>query len=160
MTIPTDQEILKLLDRLEEVTADELESHWLEFKPWHDPKDEMRVAVECAVCFANAEGGVIAFGVDDRIRGRSQAIHGASRYSLDAWKRGIFDSTNPNIQVEVSELTVPEGTGKLLLVRVPQCCDKRHSTSQGLAKIRIGKNCMPMDPDQWTKHQISTGAID
>jgi len=60
------------------------------------------------------------FGVADRTRGRAKAIHGASGYDLDTWRRGIFDSTRPNLAVEVEELRVPEGTGRLLVVRVPR----------------------------------------
>jgi len=36
------------------------------------------VAVDYAVAFANAEGGVIVFGIADRIRGWKNAIHGVS----------------------------------------------------------------------------------
>src|SRR5271157_6017502 len=111
MPIPTNAEILTQLDRLDTETADDLETQWLEFKPWIGPRDDMRVAVEYAVCFANAEGGVIVFGVADRTRGRAAAIHGARGSDMDVWRRGIFDSTRPNLVVEVEELTVPEGTG-------------------------------------------------
>jgi ATP-dependent DNA helicase RecG len=83
MTIPTQSEILALLDRLESATADDLETQWLDFKPWLSPKDDMKVAVEYAACFANGEGGVVVFGVADRVRGRARAIHGAAGYDLD-----------------------------------------------------------------------------
>ena len=84
--IPTNPEILTELTRLDTQTADDLETQWLEFKPWSSPKDDMRIAVEYAVCFANAEGGVIVFGVADRTRGRVAAIHGAGRCDLDIWQ--------------------------------------------------------------------------
>ena len=54
MGTPTSETILRLLDRLAFRTADELESEWVEFKPWDGPKESLRVAVEYAVCFANA----------------------------------------------------------------------------------------------------------
>src|SRR5450759_4333554 len=114
MSQPTDTEILATLDRLSGAVADDLETLHLEFKPWTEAKTDMRLAVEYAVCLANAEGGVIVFGVADRIRGRDAAIHGAKGYDLDVWRRGIFDATRPHLPVEVSELTVPEGTGRLL----------------------------------------------
>ena len=72
MSIPTNSEILALLDRLDTVVADDLETQRLDFKPWTSPKDDMKVAVEYAVCFANAQGGVVVFGVADRIRGRAR----------------------------------------------------------------------------------------
>ena len=69
MTIPTTHDLLAVLDRLESTTADDLETQWLEFKPWQSTKDDMRIAVEYAACLANAEGGVVVFGVADRTRG-------------------------------------------------------------------------------------------
>lgn len=62
MSIPTNDEVLTLLDRLKSLTADDLESQWLDFKPWQGPKDDMKIAVEYAACFANAEGGVVVCG--------------------------------------------------------------------------------------------------
>lgn len=160
MTIPSNQEILNLLDRLDHQVADDLETAWLEFKPWQGPKDDMRIAVEYSVCFANTDGGVIVFGVADQARGRAKAIHGAKGYTLDTWRRDIFASIRPNLSVEVDELTVPEGTGKLLIVRVPQGTDGPYGTVQGLFKKRVGKNCMPMDPQSFLQGRVSTGAID
>lgn len=157
--IPTDQQILDLLEQLDTKIADDLESKWLDFKPWNGPKDDMKLAAEYAVCFANAEGGVVVFGVHDKKRGRDIAIHGASRYDMDRWQASIFQATKPGINVELTELTVPEGTGKLLVMRI-QPSDELHGTSQGLYKVRIGKNCMPVDPQEFTKGKVSTGAVD
>lgn len=160
MSVPTNLEILDLLDRLSAESADDLESQWLDFKPWTDAKGDMKVAVEYAVCFANAEGGVVVFGVADRMRGRAAAIHGARSYDLDVWRRGIFDGTRPNLLVTVEELAVPEGTGQLLVVRVPKGRTPPYGTAQGLFKRRVGKNCMPLDPQAFARSQISSAAID
>ena len=158
--IPTNDEILALLDRLDQTTADTLEGQHLDFKPWSDAKASMRIAVEYAVCFANADGGVIVFGVADDVRGRPVAIHGAKRYDLDVWRRGLFDSTRPNLAVSVEEMNVPEGTGKLLVVRVPKGDSPPYSTADGLYKKRVGKNCMPLDPAAVARVRIATGAVD
>ena len=160
MNLPTDTEVLATLDRLSSAVADDLESPHLEFKPWTNAKDDMRVAVEYAVCFANAEGGVIAFGVADKTRGRAAAIHGAKGYDLDVWRRGIFDATRPHLPVEVSELAVPEGTGRLLLVRVPAGENPPYGTAQGVFKQRVGKNCMPLDHTSFQRGRIASGALD
>src|SRR5215203_1910068 len=160
MTIPATTDLLALLDSLESATADDLETQWLDFKPWQSPKDDMKVAVEYAACLANAEGGVVVFGVADRTRGRAKAIHGASGYDLDTWRRGIFDSTRPNLTVEVEELKVPEGTGRLLVVRVPRGEHPPYGTAQGLFKQRVGKNCMPIDAQSFVRSQVATGAMD
>jgi ATP-dependent DNA helicase RecG len=160
MNLPSDHEILATLDRLSGAVVDDLESTQLEFKPWANAKDDMRVAVEYAVCFANAEGGVIVFGVADKVLGRGAAIHGAKGYDLDVWRRGIFDAMRPHLPVEVSELTVPEGTGRLLLVRVPAGENPPYGTAQGVFKQRVGKNCMPLDQALFHRGRIATGALD
>ncbi len=161
MSIPTDEEILALLDRLDQETADDLESQWLDFKPWTGSRrGDMKVAVEYAVCFANAEGGVIVYGVADQTRGRDQAIVGVGRCDQDVWLRGIYEATTPSINVEISELAVPEGTGKLLVVRVPKGNAGPYGTSQGLFKQRVGKNCMALDPTSFITQRVRTGAID
>jgi ATP-dependent DNA helicase RecG len=160
MSLPSDTEILAALDRLGSEMADDVESLYLEFKPWTSAKDDMRIAVEYAVCFANADGGVIVFGVADRTRGRTAAIHGARGYDLDVWRRGIFDTTRPHLAVEVRELTVPEGSGKLLVVSVPAGENPPYGTAQGVFKQRIGKNCMPLDPASFQRGRIATGALD
>lgn len=160
MSVPTREQILTLLDRLDSCIADDLESQWLDFKPWNGPKDSMKVAVEYAVCFANADGGVVVFGVHDQKRGRAEAIHGATGYDIDVWKRSVFDATRPNLSVGVEELEVPEGTGKLLVLRVPRGLERPYGTAQGLFKQRVGKNCMPMDPHQFARTQAKTGAVD
>jgi ATP-dependent DNA helicase RecG len=158
--IPTNEDILALLERLDQTAADTLEGLNLDFKPWNDPKSCMKLAVEYAVCFANAEGGVIVFGVADGVRGRTAAIHGAKGYDLDVWRRGLFDSTRPNLAVAVEELAVPDGTGKLLVVRVPKGETPPYGTADGLYKKRVGKNCMPLDPAAVARVRIATGAVD
>ena len=51
----TNTEILTQLARLDAEAADDLETQWLEFKPWTGSREDMRVAVEYAVCFANED---------------------------------------------------------------------------------------------------------
>lgn len=53
------------------------------------------------------------------------------------FKRGIYDGTRPGIEAEVLELSVPEGTGKLLIVRVPEGQQKPYGPAAGLFKQRI-----------------------
>ena len=160
MPIPDEDDIQQLLEKLELHIADELESQFLDFKPWQGPKEDLKLACEYAACFANALGGVVAFGVADKVRGRVQAIHGARGYDLDVFRRGIFDGTRPGIDAEVIELTVPEGTGRVLIVRVAEGRSKPYGTAAGLFKQRIGKNCMPLDPRAFQHAQVRTAAVD
>lgn len=144
MSIPSNEDILALLAQLDDAIADALESEFLDFKPSLGPKEDLKVACEYAVCFANAAGGVVVFGVADKQRGRAQAIVGTHGHDVDVFKRGIYDGTRPGIEAEVLELSVPEGTGKLLIVRVPEGQQKPYGTAAGLFKQRVGKNCMPL----------------
>lgn len=131
MSVPHAADLLRLLDELDRKVADDLESEVLDFKPWQGPKDDLKLACEYAACFANAGGGVVVFGVADKVRGRAQAIHGARGYDLDVFRRGIFDGTRPGVAAEVVELNVPEGTGKLLVVRVNEGDSKPYGTAAG-----------------------------
>lgn len=61
--LPSREQVLALLDRLDQEPADALESDVLDFKRWQDARASMSEAIETAACFANADGGVIVFGV-------------------------------------------------------------------------------------------------
>jgi ATP-dependent DNA helicase RecG len=93
--LPSREEILALLDRLDQSSADALESHQLEFKRWQDPRASMSEAIEAAVCFANADGGVLIFGVRDRVTGRCHAITGCTGYDVDVWQRASMTAHVP-----------------------------------------------------------------
>ena len=157
-TLPSPETILALLPLLDEKAAEGLESETLELKRWEDAKKSLAVAVEAAICFANAEGGVLVFGIKDAVVGRQRAITGCERYDLDVWRRGIYERTRPNLTVEVSELHVPEGT--LLMVRVPKGPVPPYGTSAGLYQVRVGKNCMPYSPEDFQRRQAGLGALD
>lgn len=160
MSIPTRDDILALLDQLEGHIADDLESEHLDFKPSHGPKEDLKVACEYAVCFANAGGGVVVYGVADKLKGRAKAIQGTQGHDVDVFKRGIYDGTRPGIEAEVFELPVPEGTGKLLVMRVPEGTQKPCGTAAGLFKQRVGKNCMPLDRVVFQRAQVASAALD
>lgn len=159
-SVPDATEILRLLDQLAHHVADDLESERIDFKPWQGPKEDLKVACEYAACFANAGGGTVVFGVAYKVRGRAQAIHGARGYDLDVFRRGIFDGTRPGLAAEVFEIDVPEGTGKLLVMRVREGASKPYGTAAGLFKQRVGKNCMPLDPATFQHAQVRSGAVD
>ncbi len=160
MRIPSREDVLGLLDKLNETTADELESEVLEFKPWlHNPKENLKIATEYAVCFANANSGIIVFGVNDGLKDREHAINGCERYDLDTWRRGIYQDVKPNLAVDIEELIVPEGI--LILVRIPKGpADVVYGTSKGLYKIRVGKNCMPLSPEEFQSKKVAEGIVD
>ncbi|MCX6640420.1 MAG: putative DNA binding domain-containing protein [bacterium] len=161
MKIPSNEEILELLDCLDQgQTADDLESEVLDFKPWSGNKTSRQEATEYSVCFSNTEGGVVVFGVKDRVVTRSKAIEGVKDVNFDDWKTQIYQSTQPNITVCIEELKVPEGTGKILVVRIPKGTNPPYGTMSGIYKRRVGKSCMAISPTDLMNIQVSSGAID
>jgi ATP-dependent DNA helicase RecG len=158
----TTKDIERLLDRLDNVIADELESQDLDFKQW-DTKSRrhaVAVAIEMAVCMANGGGGTVVFGVSDRVTGRRQAISGVP-YEIDVARlqRSIYDSTDPKITPVVDELQVPEGTGRLLVMHVYPGLPP-YTDVQGRAKIRVGKECLPLTGTLRRKIAVETGEGD
>ena len=160
MTVPTNTEILALLDQLDFYKADDLESEHLDFKQWVGQKKAREVALEYAVCFANTDGGAIVFGVRKDTLGRANAIQGVEDYCIDGLKRDIHQNTKPSITVEIEEIEVPEGTCRLLVVRVPKGDRPPYCTLKGLYTHRLGKNCMGMDPSDVARAKVSSGAVD
>ncbi len=154
------KELIKLMEDLDRRPADQLESQFLEFKPWEDSKKALHVAAEYSVCMANAEGGLIVFGVSDQIIGRSKAIHGIGRLDLDRWKRDLFTLVKPSLPVTAERVDVPYGSGQLLVVTIPKGEHPPYGTAQGLYKVRVGSHCMPLDPAAFIGSRITSGVVD
>lgn len=150
-----------LLHRLDGEPADALESETLEFKNWVETPDarerQLRDLREAVVCFANARGGVIVLGVVDRKRSRREAIVGVGDLDVRQVRKAIYDETEPHILVEIDELNEPEG--RLLAIRVPRGLPP-HTTSEGLAKIRVGKECKPLTGPDLARLVASGGLSD
>lgn len=96
-------------------------------------------------------------GVKDRVVGRSAAIVGIGSRSAPGLQRLVYDATDPHILVEVEEIDVPEG--RLLAVHVPRGIPP-HTTTEGLALIRIGSACMPLTGSLLGKLVASSGGLD
>lgn len=143
--LPSDDEIARLLDRLESETADQLESDVIEFKRWEDDlKQNLQQATECAVAFANARGGVIVFGISDKIRGRDLALSGCTGCDMHRLRQHIYENTKPSLDCQIADMRL--GEKSLIVVRVPPCSRPPCGTAGGLFKIRVGKSNEPLDP--------------
>jgi len=160
MNIPTNDEIVALVDQLDLHIADDLESDVLDFKPWlPNVKDNMTVALEMTVCLVNHAGGVVVFGVKDRTLGRSEAVTGCRGYNLQTWRTHLYDNIRPRLdRIVVEELPIPEGI--LLIVRVPKGTQPLYGTVGGVFKRRVGKSCMPVDPVEFQRSRVSQGFVD
>lgn len=149
------------LQRLDGQPADSLESESLEFKSWNPigsaHKAQVREIRETVVAFANARGGFLVLGVRDRRRTRAEAIHGVGALDTMALRRDIYDGTEPHILVEIQELQEPEG--RILVIRVPPGMPP-HTTSDGVAKIRVGSDSKPLTGSNLANLVVSRGGRD
>ncbi len=157
----TREEVRVLLQRLEGESADAIESETVECKPWEAPTrpfdSVVREVREAVVCLANARGGTIILGVSDRKRTRREAIHGVGLVDSQDLRRRIYDGTEPRILVEIEELVEPEG--RLLLVRVPRGMPP-HTTTEGVGRIRVGKECKPLTGSALSRLMFAGGQRD
>ena len=154
-------ELRELLKRLDGQTADALESDTIEFKSWDDSpgayKTQLRTIRETVVAFANASGGYLLLGVADGKRTRADAIHGVGPVDLDLLRRNVYDGTDPHLLVEIEELAEPEG--RVLAIRVPRGVPP-HTTSDGVARIRIGKDSKPLTGQSLVELALRRGRHD
>jgi ATP-dependent DNA helicase RecG len=155
-------EIRDLLDELEYRPAHELEDQGLDFKEWNSRSmsDAISLVVEMAVCMANGGGGTVVFGVNDRAVRRSSAIAGVPpEVDLNRLKKAVYDATDPKLTPVFKELSVPEGTGRIIIMQVYPGLPPYTDTG-GKGKIRIGKDCQPLTGTLRRKVMVETGETD
>jgi ATP-dependent DNA helicase RecG len=154
-------EVRLLLDRLGTEIADALEAQDLDFKEWPaDSRQAIKQAVDSAVCMANGGGGTVVLGVRDRVVGRAQAILGVPPDTdLHQLKRDIYERTAPKLTPEIQELTVPEGSGRLLVMQVHGGLPPYTNTAGG-GTVRKGKDCVPLTGDLRDRLMVERGDTD
>lgn len=155
-------EIKALLDELEISSADTLEDQDLDFKEWSRRSfpDAIALVVDMAVCMANGGGGTVVFGVNNKAIGRNKAVIGVPmEIDVNRLKKAVYDATDPKLTPVFEELTVPEGTGRLLVMQVFPGLPPYTDTS-GAGKIRIGKDCQPLTGTLRRRIMVETGETD
>lgn len=154
--------IRELLDELDQRPASELEDQDLDFKEWNarSMSDAVSLVVEMAVCMANGGGGTVVFGVNDKAVGRANAIIGVPpEVDVNRLKKAVHDATDPKLTPVFQEISVPEGTGRLIVMQVYPGLPPYTDTS-GRGKIRIGKDCQPLTGTLRRKIMVETGETD
>ncbi|MGH2921218.1 MAG: AlbA family DNA-binding domain-containing protein, partial [Gaiellaceae bacterium] len=153
------QELGRVMGRVgRRQSASFYESQVLEFKETgRSVKDTLSLLADAAVCLANAEGGTIVLGVNDKATTRAQALVGVEpSYSLDGIRRGIFDGSVPSLTCNAYEWQ--EDRVRLVVIDVPPgvlpC-----ATSSGKATRRLGKECRPFTPDQQREMLAARGQV-
>ncbi|HRF74627.1 MAG TPA: ATP-binding protein [Accumulibacter sp.] len=154
-------EIRSLLDRLEEVEADALETQDLDFKEWPaEPRQAIKLAVDIAICMANGGGGSVVLGVRDRVVGRAKAILGVPpETEIHQLKRDIYERTAPKLTPDIHELHVAEGSGRLLVMQVHGGLSPYTNTA-GAGTVRKGNACVPLTGDLREKLMVERGDAD
>lgn len=154
-------EIRSLLDRLDEVEADALETQDLDFKEWPaEPRQAIKLAVDIAICMANGGGGSVVLGVRDRVVGREKAILGVPpETEIHQLKRDIYERTAPKLTPDIHELHVLEGTGRLLVMQVHGGLSPYTNTA-GAGTVRKGNACVPLTGDLREKLMVERGDAD
>lgn len=158
----TTKDIIECLSELEHSIADDLEDQDLDFKQWDSKSQDkaIKTVVQMAVCMANGGGGTVVFGVSDRIKGRDKAILGVPpEVDINLLKKAVYDQTDPKITPVFEDLPVPEGTGRLILMRIYPGMPPYTDTA-GRGTIRIGKECQPLTGTLRKKIAVETGETD
>jgi len=151
------EELVKIIKHIKAGgIADDMESEWLEIKPWPGDMDEHTNRFkpshdkitgwlrEYSVCFANSHGGEVLFGIWDNMRG-PDAIQGCRVYDIEKMQADVYNGTSPHLIVEFQELSHDDKT--FLVLHAPRS-PKAHSTSKGVKYRRVGKDCQPVYPEQ------------
>lgn len=138
---------------LDGATARSLESETLDFKrdphtvtghstPGNPQARLVEELVDAVVCFANARGGRVVLGVDDRTPGPA-AFSGTNTDPAFLRSR-IYGNTKPQLTVPIEE--VHFGGARLLVITVPEGLDLI-TDRKGKALGREGASCAPLMED-------------
>ncbi len=150
------REIERLLGELDHASADEIEGQHLDFKEW--AAGSAREAVRSAVCMANGGGGTVVFGVRDKTRGRDRAIVGVPHAaSVDRLRSQVYDGTDPKLTPVFEEVSVPEGTGRLILMHVHPGI-RPYTDTAGRGTVSVGKDCKPLTGS--IRRQVIEASVD
>ncbi len=155
-------DIIHLLEQLDSKKADDLEDQDLDFKEWDIDSlpGAIKRVIEMAICMANGGGGTVVFGVKDKVLGRNTAILGIPpEIDQNTLMKRVYDATDPKITPVFEDLNVPEGTGRLLIMHIHPGMPPYTDTS-GEAKIRMGRDCLPLTGSIRRKIMVETGEGD
>ena len=158
----TRSEIETLIERLDDCPAHDLRSQHLDIRELDTrcPKQSVRTVVASAVCMANGGGGTVVFGIADNAIGRDRAICGVPyNVFVHDLTSAVYDGTDPRLTPIFEEMTVPEGTGHLILMHVHPGIPPYTDTA-GVGAIRVGKDCKPLTGTRRKKLLEESGQYD
>lgn len=98
--------------------------------------------VDAVVCFANARGGRIVLGVDDRRTGSAAFV--GTQADPATLRNRIYGNTRPQLTVPIEEIEFNDA--RLLVITVPEGLDLV-TDGKGKAVSRQGTSCVPLTED-------------
>ena len=151
-------EIRSLLDSLDEQTAEALESETLDFKECPSEDELRKFAKKYAICFGNASGGTVVFGVRDKVVGRTEAVAGINfAPDLGSIESALYDAVDPKPGVKFEWMD--DGSRRLLMMHVISTTPP-YTTTGGEGWVRIGKDCKPLVGSLLRQLQAGAGLLD
>ncbi len=122
--------------------ASTLESYTLDFKEESGKASETEKTLrDGAICFANANGGTIVLGINDRAAGPTAFV--GTTLDAQSLQRRIYELTEPSLLVTSEEISFADS--RLVVLTVPRSFDI-HADNQGRARRRVGNASLPMSP--------------
>jgi ATP-dependent DNA helicase RecG len=143
--MPVAAEVINALEAIiAGARARDLEGQVLECKTDVDRSaaDTLRLVAEAVACLANAQGGAVIVGIDDRVAGPAAVV--GTRLEVDPTRLRVFELTEPGLVVGVERLS---RLGRDLLVLDVPISPTVHAVG-GRCTERIGSACEPMSPER------------
>ncbi|MFT4212730.1 MAG: ATP-binding protein [Microbacterium sp.] len=118
----------------------------LEFKTdGRSVKDDLANIAEAAACLANAAGGAVVVGVDDKATGAAAFV--GTRLEPERTRLRIYEITQPPLLIEAE--TRETSHGPVLVLTVPSSTQV-HSASGKIPTERVADRCLPMSTERIT----------
>lgn len=138
---------------LDGAAASSLESETLDFKrdphtvigngaPRNPQAKLVEVLIDAVVCFANARGGRIVLGIDDKSVGPAAFI--GTQADPGFLRSRIYGNTKPQLTLPIEEVEFADV--RLVVITVPEGLDLI-TDSKGKALVRSGTSCQPLTED-------------
>lgn len=137
----------------------EIEGQFIDFKRCPDKiKGVIHFCRKMAVCFANAHGGTLILGVEDRIKGPS-AFSGCQDFNIWDISKGVREGTKQPVNVDVSYHNY---RGKNLIeIKIPKGpYEGAHALTDGSQSTRRGADCQPLFPEAKSPKFVQAEALD
>ncbi|MBJ8061893.1 putative DNA binding domain-containing protein [Bacillus cereus] len=112
---------------------------------------------EAIVGFANADGGTIAIGIDNR---KIEGIDAQGNQKINDFIQCAFDKCIPSIKIQHQFLNVVKENGnedRLLIIEIESSVNQLHTTTSDTAYLRVGDETIKLNHEQRTNLEYDKG---